>query len=159
MFLEMLYTFLMGIFFVLFVEFLVLWRWFSKRKQCKSTKRGLEPRIYESTKLPEVVKNALLEGDGVVETCVWFNSILSFLFDEWRDSIEAKQVIMNKLKREFDELLSKALGKLVKDLTVRECNLGTSLPVVHRMQVLKKQLTPNGCNLQELDVLLDIEYK
>jgi hypothetical protein len=27
------------------------------------------------------------------------------------------------------------------------------------MQVLKKQLTPNGCNLQELDVLLDIEYK
>ena len=27
---------------------------------------------------------------------------------------------MNKLKKEFDELLSKALGKLVKDLTVSQ---------------------------------------
>ena len=42
--------------------------------------------MYNTQSIGEALKEEMK-----METCLWFNCIVCFLFDEWRDTMDAKQ--------------------------------------------------------------------
>ena len=83
-----------------------------------------------------------------VESCRWFNLIIAFLFQELRDSPKVKRwvravslrrlmvcavlcsFIMGKIHKEFRELMfTRKEGRMLEQLTVRDYDWGSSLPL------------------------------
>ena len=88
------------------------------------------------------------DQEVAVESCRWFNLIIAFLFQELRDSPRVKRwvragslrclmvcavlcsFIMGKIHKEFRELMfTRKEGRMLEQLTVRDYDWGSSLPL------------------------------
>lgn len=44
--------------------------------------------MYDAQNIGDALRS--IQEEARVETCLWLNCIVTFLFDEWRDSMDAK---------------------------------------------------------------------
>lgn len=94
------------------------------------------------------------------ESLVSLNLLFQFLFQELKDTKALRRYIINKLTQEFKELLNKkAASKILLGLTAREFNVGSSLPIIHSMKLHSYQMDKSKKSIQELSILVDLEYK
>ncbi|CAI8054328.1 PDZ domain-containing protein 8 [Geodia barretti] len=109
-------------------------------------------------KLPQFPSDVMGVG-GEEESCRWFNLVTSFLFQELRDTAEVKGLILRKVNKEFNELMfTKKEGRMLEQLTVRDYDLGTSLPTFSNVVVLKKKLNNDTDELEDLCLGVNVEY-
>jgi hypothetical protein len=100
----------------------------------------------------------LMEKDS--NAVVALNLIFQFLFQELKDTKTVRRYIVRKLSIEFQELIkNKTAGKLIKKLTARDFSLGNSFPVIHSIEVQTCQTDNSRRTIQELSVIVDLEYK
>lgn len=70
------------------------------------------------------------EGATEKETCMFLNLLVSFLWQEWKDSPKTRQFFMKKINMEFSDLMnSKTAGRFIEQITILDLDLGKSLPV------------------------------
>ncbi len=94
------------------------------------------------------------------ESLISLNILFQFLFQELKDTKALRRYIINKLTQEFKELLNKkAASKILLGLTARDFNLGSSLPIIHSMKLHSYQMDKSKKSIQELTILVDLEYK
>ena len=71
------------------------------------------------------------DGASEEESCLSLNFLLAFLWREWRDSPKTKSFLLARMNSELTELIkSKAVSKVIEQITIDELSLGTSLPII-----------------------------
>ena len=71
------------------------------------------------------------DGATEEESCLSLNFLLAFLWREWRDSPKTKSFLLARMNSELTELIkSKAVSKVIEQITIDELSLGTSLPII-----------------------------
>uniref|UniRef100_A0A914VZQ2 PDZ domain-containing protein 8 n=1 Tax=Plectus sambesii TaxID=2011161 RepID=A0A914VZQ2_9BILA len=94
------------------------------------------------------------------ETCVGLNLIIHFLYQEYKDTRWFRRWALKRLQLEFNDMTSRsATGRLLQDIKIRDLTVGTQFPVIKSMQVDKAQLSKDNESFEELDVLMDVEYR
>eukprot|EP00124_Ichthyophonus_hoferi_P005571 Ihof_evm2s845 gene=Ihof_evmTU2s845 len=86
------------------------------------------------------------------ETCIWFNLVLSHLFYAVRDTEHMRQLWKYYMMNELDELKDDAM--ILETITVREYDLGSSVPYVSNVSIVESLLHPK----YGLTLVGDVEY-
>ncbi|ALC49610.1 CG10362 [Drosophila busckii] len=87
------------------------------------------------------------------------NFVMQFLFHEFKNSNRVRKWFYRKLSIELDELITKTTtGKLLDKLTIKELELGDQFPDIKSMSVHNVQLDEAEQRIENLDLLLDINY-
>ncbi|XP_022804079.1 PDZ domain-containing protein 8-like isoform X2 [Stylophora pistillata] len=156
MFIAFILAFLIGVFSVLLLEAILLYKWWSST--------GVDaPKLYpQRTKVtnPELIADYYKKDQATEpESCVCMNLLFAFLWREWRDTPQMKRYFLKKMNSEFTELIQgKAASKLIEQITIEELSLGTSLPVITGATIMKIETKDPKEVAKELDIALDLEY-
>ncbi|XP_064404308.1 uncharacterized protein LOC135349681 isoform X3 [Halichondria panicea] len=166
--LELIVAFLFGVAVTVCLFFIGIFSWLNAQPavRCSPITKGFEPFI--KPQLPQHLEEVFLSLNGPEgtevnnpETCRWFNLISDFLFRELRDSTFVKRVLMKMINKEFEELLmTKTEGRMVEQLTLRDYFLGTSMPVIKDVTVVRIDCSPDDSNEPQLiEISMKIDYR
>lgn len=126
----------------------------------KSKSRQETPRRhqYERAKISEDLRN--LEGKlGQEESAHSLNAIFGFLFGELKDTKMVRRWVVRKMNVELEELLqTKTAGRVLEQITVRDYCLGSTLPTINKMSLMKCNSSSPGRAPEEVEVALSVKY-
>ncbi|ELT94329.1 hypothetical protein CAPTEDRAFT_228988 [Capitella teleta] len=144
-----------GIALTLIAQVLFLYRWFfSLPVEGPPWKPQSEPYC-----LPKELLDAIRDPNLISkrESCIAVNLIFQMLFRELKDSKIVRRWVMRRMQLEFTELLYTTTGKLLDQITVRDYNLGDTLPVIRYVSVLDVNMKDDSL-LEEVTLLVDLTY-
>ncbi|XP_044176573.1 PDZ domain-containing protein 8-like [Acropora millepora] len=149
-------AFLIGVFSVLLLEGIFLYKWWTSKPE---DDRKLYPKRTKVTNPKFIADYIMKDGASEEESCLSLNFLLAFLWREWRDSPKTKSFLLARMNSELTELIkSKAVSKVIEQITIDELSLGTSLPIIKGATVMKIDTKDPKEVPQELDIALDLEY-
>ncbi|KAK2563055.1 PDZ domain-containing protein 8 [Acropora cervicornis] len=149
-------AFLIGVFSVLLLEGIFLYKWWTSKPE---DDRKLYPKRTKVTNPKYIADYIMKDGATEEESCLSLNFLLAFLWREWRDSPKTKSFLLARMNSELTELIkSKAVSKVIEQITIDELSLGTSLPIIKGATVMKIDTKDPKEVPQELDIALDLEY-
>ncbi|XP_050415383.1 PDZ domain-containing protein 8 [Patella vulgata] len=144
-----------GIILTLLVQTLLFYSRFSRLPKLEKPTIDQFPPV----RLPKGLKEKLQDKEnlGKKQSCIWFNILSQYLFQELRDTQQVRRFLMKKMNREFEELLQTTSGKFLDQIIVRDFNLGTTFPIVNNVTVINVVQTADE-KLEELDLGLEVDY-
>ncbi|ESO99108.1 hypothetical protein LOTGIDRAFT_173946 [Lottia gigantea] len=111
-----------------------------------------------NVKTVKILKEKLQDKEELEkkQSCLWFNILSQYLFQELRDTPQVRRFVMKKMNKEFEEVLQTTSGKFLDQIIIRDFNLGTTFPIVNNVSI--KNIVKNGDKLEEIDLGLDVDY-
>ncbi|XP_041458403.1 PDZ domain-containing protein 8-like [Lytechinus variegatus] len=154
----MFFIIILSVFFggVLMLAIQALWLyWYIKRQPKEDVPRK---HLYDRVKQVGELK----DPSSILfkkESCNAANALISFLFNELKDTLPVRRWIIKKMNVEFEELLNaKTAGKILEQITVRDYCLGPTFPTLTGVTLMKFS-TAEGTDMPEtVDVAVDIDY-
>lgn len=155
-----------GVLLTIFVQIIGILIWFYQ--QVDTPARPIHPDTGPGAQTPESISNlysrngedSSTQSSTRMESCDWLNILIDFSFHQLRDSTEVKRLIMKQIHKEFTDLLmTKTQGKMIEHLSVREYNLGDSLPVFSDITIVKAERDDDSNKPKIVEVEMNAVYE
>ncbi|XP_015778528.1 PREDICTED: PDZ domain-containing protein 8-like [Acropora digitifera] len=148
-------AFLIGVFSVLLLEGIFLYKWWTSKPE---DDRKLYPKRTKVTNPKFIADYIMKDGASEEESCLSLNFLLAFLWREWRDSPKTKSFLLARMNSELTELIkSKAVSKVIEQITIDELSLGTCLPIIKGTVHIQTSLYVQYRSLKEVKVTISRE--
>lgn len=153
----------LGVLALLLVQYLILRRVWSALDTKQITKaESLPPTLNPELQdfLDRHPRPLLHQNDPLPEEDVFtLNMIFAFLFKEVRDTLPIRRWFLRMFDKDFQLLRESGhAGKIIKRLTIRDLNLGTSVPHIRKVAVMRPKPPLVLGEADELDVIIDLHY-
>ncbi|CAJ0579909.1 unnamed protein product, partial [Mesorhabditis spiculigera] len=101
------------------------------------------------------------DGGGISkwESTVSLSLLMHLLFQENKDTRVLRRWVHKRLQLELNDLTTRSkAGRFIESIRIRDLNLGTKLPTVHRVRVESAEMSEDRQTFENVVFLIDLEY-
>ncbi|CAK9292867.1 unnamed protein product [Gordionus sp. m RMFG-2023] len=156
MFYLIVFSFVLGAISILFLEYYGIVKYFNTPSPTHIPLYGQ----YHKYELPQEILVGLKNDSHDENSSLAINLLLQFLFKELKDTGRIKRWIVNKIYIELQDLITTStVGKILKEIRVKDVNLGSYFPIIQNLEIEKIVLDSNYEHIEELNITMLFEYK